>query len=257
MSLETATSLLSGLKAKFVAGDLAGGSETLTKLKIQMLDFPPGSQSHTQIAVESMEIGILMMVEDGDLDAFARYVAQIKPMYASLTSSSTGNSTTPRKCHVLGLNLMNLLVDNRLSEFHAELELLTAEEARNTFVTFPINLERQLMVGIYDEVLNVTVPDPTYQFFVDNLLQTVRDSIADCMEVSYKIMKISDAMTMMKFGTQQELLEYVEECRDDWIVEKDTLCFQPPPSGSKAGDIPSMKMIAQNLSYATEMERIV
>eukprot|EP00536_Pseudo-nitzschia_multiseries_P004242 jgi/Psemu1/295510/fgenesh1_pm.70_\ len=172
-----------------------------------------------------------MMVEDGDLDSFARNVAQIKPMYASL-----GGSGTPRKCHILGLNLMNLLIDNRLSEFHAELELLTEEESRNLFVT---------------------VPDPTYQFFVDNLLQTVRDSIADCMEVSYKNMKIADAMTMMKFGTQQELLEYIEDCRDDWIVEADTLCFQPPPSGSKAGDIPSMKMIAQNLSYATEMERIV
>ena len=254
MSLETATNLLSELKVKFGAGDVVGGKETLSKLKIQMLDFPPGSQSHTQIAVESLEIGILMMVEDGDLDSFSRNVAQIKPMYSVLSVKSI---TTPRKCHILGLNLMNLLVDNRLSEFHAELELLTEEEYRNVFVTFPINLERQLMVGIYDEVLSVTVPDPSYQFFVDNLLQTVRDSIADCVEVSYKSMKIADAMTMMKFGTQQELLEYVEECRDDWIVEENTLCFQPPPSGSKAGDIPSMKLITQNLSYATEMERIV
>ena len=253
MSLETANNLLSELKAKFEAGDVVGGKATLSKMKIQMLDFPPGSASHTQVAVESLEIGILMMVEDGDLDSFARNVAQIKPLYAAL------KSITPRKCHILGLNLMNLLVDNRLSEFHAELELLAEEESRNVFVTFPINLERKLMVGIYDEVLNVTVPDPSYQFFVDNLLQTVRDSIADCVEVSYKTMKIADAMTMMKFGTQQELLEYVEECRDDWIVEEGTgtLCFQPPPSGSKVGDIPSMKLITQNLSYATEMERIV
>jgi len=252
MSLETATSLLSELKAKFEAGDVVGGKETLSKLKILMLEFPPGSQSHTQIAAEGMEIGILMMADDGDLDSFARNVAQIKPMYAAL-----GNVVTPRKCHILGLNLMNLLVDNRLAEFHAELELLTEDESRNVFVTFPINLERQLMVGIYDEVLNVTVPHPSYQFFVDNLLQTVRDSIAECVEVSYKTMKISDAMTMMKFGTQEELLEYIEECHSDWILENDTLCFQAPPTGSKAEDIPSMKLITQNLSYATEMERIV
>jgi len=251
MSLETATSLLSELQTKHGAGDVVGAMKSLSKLKIQMLEFPQGSPSHTQVAVEGMEIGILMMAEDGDLDSFARNVAQIKPLYASL------GKMTARKCHILGLNLMNLLVDNRLSEFHAELELLTEEESKNVFVTFPINLERQLMVGIYDEVLNVTVPDSSYQFFVDNLLQTVRDSIADCVEVSYKTMKLSDAMTMMKFGTQQELLEYVEECRDDWIVEDNTLCFQPPPSGSKAGDIPSMKLITQNLSYATEMERIV
>ena len=56
---------------------------------------------------------------------------------------------------------------------------------------------------------------------------------------------------------KQALMEYVNECRDDWIVEGDTLCFQPPPMGSKASDIPSMKLISQSLSYATEMERIV
>ena len=88
-------------------------------------------------------------------------------------------------------------------------------------------------------------------------MQTVRDSIADCVEVSYKTMKIADAMTMMKFDTQQALMDYVQECRDDWIVEGGTLCFQPPPMGSKASDIPSMKLITQSLSYATEMERIV
>lgn len=256
MSIQNATSLLSELKAKFEGGDVVGGKEILSKIKIAMLDFSHESDSYVQISVESLEIGILMMVEEGDLDSFARNVAQIKPLYAVMRSKTT---TTPRKCHILGLNLMNLLVDNRLSEFHAELELLTAEDSQNPFVTFPINLERQLMVGIYDEVLNVTVPDPSYQFFVDNLLQTVRDSIADCVEVSYKNMKISDAMTMMKFGTQKEMLEYVEECRDDWIIDEstNTLCFQPPPTGFKAGDIPSMKIIHQTLSYATEMERIV
>lgn len=243
-------SLVSDLNAKFQAGDVVGGKETLSKLKILMLDFSPDVKDQCKVATEVLELGVLFTVADGDLDAFARNVAQLKPYYSMLGS-------TPRKCHILGLNLMHLLVDNRLSEFHAELELLSEEEASHKFVSFPINLERQLMVGIYDEVLSVTVPDPSYQFFVDNLLQTVRDSIADCMEVSYKSMKIADAMTTMKFDSQQELMEYVEECRDDWIVEGGSLCFQLPPSGSKASDIPARKLIAQNLSYATEMERIV
>jgi 26S proteasome regulatory subunit N12 len=247
---DNTSNLLSELKAKFASGDVVGGKESLAKIKIAMLEFPQGSLPHMKVAAEALEIGIFLTVEDGDLDAFARNVAQIKPLYAIL-------KTTPRKCHVLGLNLMNLLIDNRLSEFHAELELLTEEEASNAFVTFPITLERRLMVGTYDEVLSVTVPDPSYQFFVDNLLQTVRDSIADCVEVSYKSMKIADAMTMMKFDSQQELLEYVEECRDDWIVDGNTLCFQAPTSGFKASDVPSMQLITQNLSYAMEMERIV
>jgi 26S proteasome regulatory subunit N12 len=160
---------------------------------------------------------------------------------------------------VLGLNLMHLLVDNRLSEFHAELELLSEDEVGTPYVSFPITLERQLMVGSYDEVLDAgsNVPDPSYSFFMENLLETVRDSIADCVEVSYKSMKLADAVTMMKFESTEELQEYLQEKREDWIVEGDKLTFQPPPMGSKAVDIPSMKLMAQSLSYATELERIV
>jgi 26S proteasome regulatory subunit N12 len=256
-SLDTAKTLLSELSAKCDAGDIVGGRETLNKLKICMLEFPPSSSSGdaNTVATQALELGVLLMVADGDLDAFARNVAQLKPYYDAAVAVES--SSAPRKCHILGLNLMHLLVDNRLSEFHAELELLSDAEASHPFVTFPIDLERQLMVGMYDKVLNVSVPDPSYQFFVDHLLQTVRDSIADCVEVSYKQMKLQDALVLMKFTTPKELLDYVEECRDDWIIQDDQLCFQPPPSGSKASDVPSMKLIAQTLSYATELERIV
>jgi len=252
-SLDNAKSLLSKLKSSADAGDVDGGKATLSQLKIAMLDFPsPADEAHMNVATEALELGVLLTVSEGDLDAFARSMAQLKPYYAA-------GVTSARKHHILGLNLMHLLVDNRLSEFHSELELLSDQEASNAFVSFPINLERQLMVGIYDEVLTASlhVPDPSYQFFMDNLLQTVRDSIADCVEVSYKRMKIADAMTMMKFDAQAALMEYVEECRDDWIVEGNELVFQAPPMGSKASDIPSMKLITQSLSYATEMERIV
>jgi len=245
MSLNTAKALL----AKLQGGD----ASVLSQLKIAMLDFPsPLDEAHMNVATEALEWGVLATVTEGDLDAFARSMAQLKPYYAA-------GAKTSRKFHILGLNLMHLLVDNRLSEFHSELELLTEEEASSAYVSFPINLERQLMVGIYDKVLNAesSLPDPSYQFFMDNLLQTVRDSIADCVEVSYKTMKCKDAMVMMNFESQEALMDYVQECRDDWIVEGDDLCFQPPPMGSKASDIPSMKLIGQSLSYATEMERIV
>jgi len=224
-----------------------------------MLDFP-GTEEFIKISASALELGVLLSVAEEDLDAFARNVAQLKSYYASLSSFSS-ESTTPKKCHILGLNLMYLLVDNNLSEFHSELELLSSSEASTPFLSFPINLERQLMVGSYDEVLDAGthVPDPSYSFFMDNLLQTVRDSIADCVEVSYKTMKVNDAVGMMKFDSREDLFEYIKECRDDWITDdsKDELCFQPPSGGAKASDIPSKKLIAQTLSYATELERIV
>mmetsp|Transcript_31337 Transcript_31337/g.72133 ORF Transcript_31337/g.72133 Transcript_31337/m.72133 type:complete len:232 (-) Transcript_31337:43-738(-) len=221
--------------------------------KIAMLDFPDEpTAEQSALSTAALELGVLLSVAAKDLNAFSRNMAQLKPFYSK-------GITGERKSHMLGLNLMFLLVENRLSEFHAELELLSEAEAQSPFITFPIQLERQLMVGSYDEVLsaNARIPDASYEFFMDNLSQTVRDSIADCVEVSYNSMKIKDALTMMKFSSSDQLVEYIQECRDDWIVEDDTLCFQAPPTGSMASDIPSMKLIAQSLSYATEMERIV
>jgi len=259
-----AKALLNDLSGQVEANDIESGKITLTKLKIWMLEIPSGQAAPLEsitLAANSLELGVLLSVADDDLDAFARNMSQLKPYYAALSSSNADAATTntKRKCHVLGLNLIHLLVDNRLSEFHAELELLSEADASTPFVSFPITLERQLMVGSYDEVLNAgsNVPDPSYSFFMENLLETVRDSIADCVEVSYKSMKLADAVTMMKFDSTAELQEYVQEKREDWIVEGGMLTFQPPPMGSKAVDIPSMKLMAQTLSYATELERIV
>lgn len=246
------------LRAKIESDDVDGAKACVTQLKMLMLSFPAGPDAPERcagVAAETLESAALLSLREGDLAAFARNVSQVRPYYDAASSSSSNNN----RARILGLNLMYLLTENRLSEFHAELELLTETEAADPLVTFPIALERQLMVGSYDEVLDAgaRAPDPSYDFFLESLNRTVRDSIADCLEVAYKTMSTSDARVMMKFDTIEELTEYVEDCRDDWISENDVLCFQPPAVGNKADDIPSRPLIKQVLSYATELERIV
>ena len=256
-SLESAKQLVSDLSAKVQSGDIEGGKPILDQIKLAMLSFPaPLTPEHLTVAISGLEWGVLLSVADDDLSSFVRNISQVKTYYASTPPSSTPNE---QKCQVLGLNLMYLLVENQLSEFHAELELLSDAEAQNPLVSFPITLERQLMVGSYDEVLNAKmhIPHPSYTLFMDNLLQTVRDSIADCLEVAYKTMTVEEAMRMIKFESVEEVMEYVKEFRDDWIVEDGKLCFQLEAGGRKASDVPSMTLIKQSLSYATELERIV
>mmetsp|Transcript_10977 Transcript_10977/g.22378 ORF Transcript_10977/g.22378 Transcript_10977/m.22378 type:complete len:256 (+) Transcript_10977:380-1147(+) len=251
------SALLTDLTGRVDSGDVEGGKATLANLKIALLDADPTSDTTAQIATSALELGVLLSAADGDLDAFARNVSQLKPHYASASATAAASS---RKNHIIGLNLMHLLVDNRLSEFHSELELLSTAEASSPEISFPIHLERQLMVGSYDEVLAAgsRVPHASYGLFMDHLLTTVRDNIADCLEVAYKTMTMDDAVRMMKFGSVAELQSYMEECRDDWIVEDgNRLCFAPPPTGRKADDIPSKKLISNTLTYAAELERIV
>jgi len=244
--------LLKELEALVQSGNVDQGKATLSKLKIALLEASSSapSDSLANASASGLELGVLLSVTDGDLDAFARNMAQLQPYYMS-------GLTTPRKSHVIGLNLMHLLVESQLSEFHSQLELLSDAEAADPLVSFPIRLERKLMVGIYDEVLSESIPHPSFELFMDHLLQTVRDSIADCIEVSYKTLSLKDATTMMKFDSVEELQEYINTDRDDWIVNDSVITFQPPPTASAAADIPSMEWIQQSLTYATEMERII
>jgi 26S proteasome regulatory subunit N12 len=237
------------LESYLASGNQEEAKTLLNQVKLALLTQPLDVNERAQ-AVAALEIGVLLAIQAEDLDLFGRTVALIQPYY------SKDGPTTPRRLLVIGLHLMHLLVENRLSEFHSQLELLTEEEAATPFISFPVGLERQLMVGIYDEILAVTAPDASYQIFLDLTVQTVRDAIADCMEVSYESLTTKQAAEIMKFDSTQELVEYVQESRDDWILQGDVLTFQPVAS-SGAQDIPSMEWIEQSLTYATEMERIV
>merc|ERR1712032_1287592 len=101
------------------------------------------------------------------------------------------------------------------------------------------------------------MPHLLYEVFMDNLLQTVRDSIADCIESSYKSIKVTIVIKMMKFDCQNDLIEYIKEFRKNWFVESNEFFFHSTNTCMKASDIPSMSLIGQTLSYATELVRIL
>jgi 26S proteasome regulatory subunit N12 len=51
-----------------------------------------------------------------------------------------------------GLNLLRLLVQNRIAEFHTELELVGPEAQQAPSVRQPVQLEQWLMEGAYNKV---------------------------------------------------------------------------------------------------------
>lgn len=56
--------------------------------------------------------------------------------------------------HLLGLNLLFLLSQNRVAEFHTELELLPYDIVQtNTYIRHPVALEQYLMEGSYNKVI--------------------------------------------------------------------------------------------------------
>nr|KAG5712337.1 hypothetical protein BaRGS_023916 [Batillaria attramentaria] len=56
------------------------------------------------------------------------------------------------KYQLLGLNLLCLLSQNRLAEFHTELELLPVKELQtNIYIKHPVSMEQYLMEGSYNK----------------------------------------------------------------------------------------------------------
>jgi 26S proteasome regulatory subunit N12 len=206
--------------------------------------------------------------EYGGMDGFERNVSQLLPLYVASSSSAAATTAaaaaSPNNAKVLGLYLMYLLTQNRLAAFHATLETYVTSDdlAAERCIAFALTVERGIMVGSYDQVMASTklanLPDALFDTFCDELRRSVRESIGDATEVAYDVLSVKDAAAMLMYDTEQEFMEYVAEERKDWMVEGASIRFVNGKENSVgAADIPSMKLIEQTLSYATELERIV
>ena len=97
--------------------------------------------------------------------------------YTTLIANSESLPPSKREYPIRGLNLIRLLTQNRIADFHTTLESLDADViAENPFISHPVNLERWLMEGSYSKVWNAReeAPAEEYKFFVDSLMGTIR-----------------------------------------------------------------------------------
>ena len=209
--------------------------------------------------IKILELAILLSVAAEDLEAMGRHMQQ----YLSTTSSGTATATTTPSPHMLGLHVMALLVQNRDAEFHAQLEQWHDNSTimESPFLQFPVTLERKLMVGMYDQILHVSVPHPSYTFFLHYLqTNTVREAICDTLETSYATLPCSAAAALIGLPTNDKAVQdYIAEEREDWIVEggTSTITFTPPTNEQDAILPAAEQWMQQTLQYAGEMEQIV
>ncbi|KAL5552423.1 hypothetical protein UlMin_002599 [Ulmus minor] len=183
---------------------------------IRILPFPFASSVFWDI----YEHAVVLSVRVEDQDAFERDFYQLKPYYTDARDRLPQSS---EEYPILGLNLLRVLVQNRVAEFHTELELLS-----------PATLEHK---WAYNRVLSARqrVPHETYHYFMDLLAKTVRDEIAGCSEKAYDFLSINDAQT-------DEHPEW--EIKDNKFV-----IFQKAKESAPCKEIPLLQLINQTLSY--------
>ncbi|KAF0899522.1 hypothetical protein E2562_020004 [Oryza meyeriana var. granulata] len=258
------TQLFSRFKAAFARNDFDTCVSLLSQLKVLLTKFPslPPSFQQTPNAVEELKIArdiyehaVVLSVKIEDQDAFERDFCQLKPYYMDTCGIIP---PSPEEYPILGLNLLRLLVQNRIAEFHTELELLPVTALENPCIKHAVELEQSFMEGAYNRVLSArqAVPHETYVYFMDLLAKTVRDELAGCSEKGYDYMSIAEAKQVLMFSSDQELHQYITEERPEWEIKDGCVFFQKAKETQPCKEIPSLQVINQTLSYARELERI-
>ena len=99
------------------------------------------------------------------------------------------------------------------------------------------------------------VPAESYKFFIDRLLETIRDEIASCMEKAYERISIKACAKMLQIdeGSAKRLAE-----SRSWQVANGVVVFQQEKAKATAGEgVPTDELAKMSITYAREMEQIV
>jgi len=228
------------------------------KLNLTQLSFLPtkGEDATIQelnVSRDTLEIGAQYSVARQDTQGFERYMAQLQTYYYDYAGKLPESAFMYQ---LLGLNLLCLLSQNRVAEFHTELERLPLSEIKNNvYIRHPVSLEQYIMEGSYNKVLLAkdSVPAESFKYFIDILLKTVRDEIASCLEKAYADMSCSDAARMLSIQ-QGDLEKYASQ--RNWKVVGSRLQWASEGREDDSG-VPSLQLANMAISYAKEMERIV
>ncbi|KAH0512947.1 26S proteasome non-ATPase regulatory subunit 8 [Microtus ochrogaster] len=160
---------------------------------------------------------------------------------------------------LLGLNLLFLLSQNRVAEFHTELERLPAKDIQtNVYIKHPVSLEQYLMEGSYNKVFLAkgNIPAESYTFFIDILLDTIRDEIAGCIEKAYEKILFAEATRILFFNTPKKMTDYAK--KRGWVLGPNNYySFASQQQKPEDSTIPSTELAKQVIEYARQLEMIV
>lgn len=253
------------LKKAWASKKLDDCGKLLNELKVALTEItlleitqgPSANEKELLVAREVLEIGAMHSVAVKDVASFERYLSILKTYYtdhAGVLPEST------RTYELLGLNLLYLLSQNRLAEFHTELEVLPEDTLiSNPYIASPVRLEQFIMEGSYNKVIEIkhNVPAESYKFFIDELLKTIRDEIASCMEKAYEVMEVNECKKMLNLESG-EFDKYIND--RGWTRDKKSSKVRFQSEDKKQlheMEIPSKELAAMAISYAKEMEKIV
>lgn len=224
----------------------------LSSLPPRLKETPKASEERV-MARDIYESAVLFTSNRGDDAASDRNFALLMPYYLELREMIPGSE---REALLWGLRLLMLLVQNRIAEFHATVELLPSQVMLSPEVTQVMELEGWMMQGSYAKVgsAHSTAVSPYYVPLLQRIVTTVRNEIASCSEAAYKTLRIKDAESIL--GVNASELQAM--CHEyGWTIQDDMIVLQQQGVQHHRG-LPEAEHVIDNcLQYAKELERIL
>merc|ERR1711971_585989 len=226
--LDTIMSNYELLKKAWEGKKLQEVEKLLLALKIEFAVTQPANEREMLIMREVYEIGAQYSVAARDVPSFERYMSMLKSVYTDQCKTLRESS---RMYELLGLNLLCLLSQNRLSDFHTELELLPPDILLgNPYIENPVQLEQFIMEGKYNKVIDTRYNVPAESSEKRNfyyLSEGPSTSIIDHWNVGEPndIFGKEDCVTFLNFN-QIEWADY--DCNHHYF----SICQEDEPCGS-------------------------
>ncbi|PVU91365.1 hypothetical protein BB561_004432 [Smittium simulii] len=202
-----------------------------------------------------LELGAEFELSNKNISSFEDYMAKLFFYYFDFKNQL---NEPPKRNYFIGLYLLALLCQNRISDFHVVLERLEYNVIQSdVYVMHPIKVEQALMEGSYKKVYiaRAQVPAPAFENLVDLLLSTIRDEIAKCASQSYVSLPINDAKTLLFCNDYEQLSEIAKS--NNWTINPYDKKVYFVNTNEESFDFDPQLVISQSLTFAQELERIV
>ncbi|KAI5960271.1 RPN12 [Candida margitis] len=254
--------------------------QLLAPIKIELIKHnllvPLSSNTQTEdqindlkIAQRILEIGALSSLLTNNYSGFESYFAQLKPFY---TNGNIHNLNKPHintdSTKIISLFLLYLLSQGSISKFNVELEMIYNSKQydveHDKYLSFPIDLERNLMEGNYIKIWNLlkeekTLPCKEFTHFAETLINALRFEIAKSLEKTYDSIPISNCKSLLYLPQELSDATFEQTLKDsldltNWKFDKGVIYFTKVENEET---VDNESIIKNVLGYAEQIESII
>lgn len=239
----------------------------IDNLKGKMFLFPTLPPTNQQpnpeeynLAVKILEALMEFYLEEKEETEFEKAFLMVKQFYFDYSYLIKGSG---KKLYFIGIYLLHLLSNNRITEYCFELEPLQLADFSNDYISFVVETEHCISEGNYNKLLNMrnNISEVNYLFYLNKLSSSVRYQIAKSAEQSFNSINKQELLNLLMLNNNQELLQFIEKeinrGNNDiiWNVEENTVVFKE--NVKDKGAIPSRKIMTDTAELANEIEKII